>query len=104
MIKLHLGRKTLACLIFEDVFRDGGGVVDWAYGVNVESIKINKEFGTDITLKTSEAKKLLDYFKKLSPKVSVGLRTQMHKKIDDIMKQLIQQGEPITWTELYTKN
>ena len=33
MIKLHLGRKTLACLIFEDVFRDGGGVVDWAYGV-----------------------------------------------------------------------
>ena len=96
MIKLHLGRKTLACLIFEDVFRDGGGVVDWAYGVNVESIKINKEFGTDITLKTSEAKKLLDYFKKLAPKVNAGLRTQMNSKINDITIQLIKQGEPIT--------
>ena len=93
MIKLHLGRKTLACLIFEDVFRDGGGVVDWAYGVNVESIKINTDFGTDITLKTSEANKLLDYLKEIAPKVSVGLRTQMHRKIDDIMIQLIKKGE-----------
>ncbi len=93
MIKLHLGRKTLACLIFEDVFRNGGGVVDWAYGVNVESIKINTDFGTDITLKTSEANKLLDYLKEIAPKVSVGLRTQMHRKIDDIMIQLIKKGE-----------
>ena len=93
MIKLHLGRKTLACLIFEDVFRDGGGVVDWAYGVNVETIEMNTSFGTDITLKTSEARKLLDYFKKLAPKVTVGLRTQMNRKVDDIMIQLIKQGE-----------
>ena len=93
MIELHLGRKTLACLIFEDVFRDGGGVVDWAYGVNVETIEMNTSFGTDITLKTSEARKLLDYFKKLAPKVTVGLRTQMNRKVDDIMIQLIKQGE-----------
>lgn len=93
MIKLHLGRKTLACLIFEDVFRDGGGVIDWAYGVNVESIEMDTDFGTDITLKTSEANKLLDYLKEIAPKVSVGLRTQMHRKIDDIMIQLIKKGE-----------
>jgi hypothetical protein len=93
MIKLHLGRKTLACLIFEDVFTDGGGVINWAYGVNVESIEMNTNFGTDITLKTSEARKLLDYFKKLAPKVTVGLRTQMNRKVDDIMIQLIKQGE-----------
>lgn len=93
MIKLHLGRKTLACLIFEDVFRDGGGVIDWTYGVNVENIEINTDFGTDITLKTSEANKLLDYLKEIAPKVSVGLRTQMHRKIDDIMIQLIKKGE-----------
>jgi len=93
MIKLHLGRKTLACLIFEDVFRDGGGVIDWVYGVNVESIEMDTDFGTDITLKTSEANKLLDYLKKIAPKVSVGLRTQMHRKIDDIMIQLIKKGE-----------
>ena len=96
MIKLHLGRKTLACLIFEDVFRDGGGVIDWAYGVNVESIEMDTDFGTDITLKTSEAKKLLDYFKKLAPKVNVGLRTQINNKVNDIITQLIKQGEPIT--------
>ena len=93
MIKLHLGRKTLACLIFEDVFRDGGGVIDWAYGVNVESIEMDTDFGTDITLKTSEANKLLDYLKKIAPKVSLGLRTQMYRKIDDIMIQLIKKGE-----------
>lgn len=93
MIKLHLGRKTLACLIFEDVFRDGGGVIDWAYGVNVESIEMDTDFGTDITLKTSEANKLLDYLKEIAPKVSLGLRTQMHRKIDDIMIQLIKKGE-----------
>ena len=93
MIKLHLGRKTLACLIFEDVFTDGGGVINWAYGVNVESIEMNTNFGTDITLKTSEARKLLDYFKKLETKVTVGLRTQMNRKVDDIMIQLIKQGE-----------
>ena len=96
MIKLHLGRKTLAYLIFEDVFRDGGGVVDWAYGVNVETIEIDTSFGTDITLKTSEARKLLDYFKKLTPKVNAGLRTQMNSKVNDIITQLIKQGEPIT--------
>ena len=96
MIELHLGRKTLACLIFEDVFRDGGGVVDWAYGVNVETIEMNTSFGTDITLKTSEAKKLLDSFKKLAPKVNTGLRTQMNSKVNDIITQLIKQGEPIT--------
>ena len=104
MIELHLGRKTLACLILEDVFRDGGSVIDYAYGVNVDSIEIDTNFGTDITLQTSEAKKLLDYFKKLAPKVSAGLRTQMHIKVDDIMKQLIQQGELKIWTEHYTKN
>lgn len=93
MIKLHLGRKTLACLIFEDVFRDGGGVIDWAYGVNVESIEMDTDFGTDITLKTSEANKLLDYLKEIAPKVSLGLRTQMYRKIDDIMIQLIKKGE-----------
>ena len=93
MIKLHLGRKTLACLIFEDVFTDGGGVINWAYGVNVESIEMNTNFGTDITLKTSEARKLLDYFKKLAPKVTVGLRTQMNSKVNDIMIQLVKQGE-----------
>ena len=95
MVELHLGRKTLACLIFEDVFRDGGGVVDWAYGVNVETIEMNTSFGTDITLKTSEARKLLDSFKKLAPKVNAGLRTQIHSKVNDIMIQLIKQGEPI---------
>jgi len=95
MIKLHLGRKTLACLIFEDVFRDGVGVIDWAYGVNVETIKMDTNFGTDITLKTSEANKLLDYLKEIAPKVSVGLRTQMNSKVNDITIQLIKQGEPI---------
>ena len=104
MIELHLGRKTLACLIFENVFRDEGTPIACAYGVNVETIKMNTSFGTDITLKTSEARKLLDYFKKLTPKVNAGLRTQMNSKINDIITQLIKQGEPITWTELYIKN
>jgi len=104
MIVLHLGRKTLACLIFENVFRDGGSVIDYTYGVNVDSIEIDTNFGTDITLQTSEAKKLLDYFKKLAPKVNAGLRTQMNSKINDITIQLIKQGEPITWTEHYIKN
>ena len=51
MIELHLGRKTLACLILEDVFRDGGSVIDYAYGVNVDSIEIDTNFGTDITFR-----------------------------------------------------
>ena len=96
MIKLHLGRKTLACLIFENVFRDEGTPIACAYGVNVETIEMNTSFGTAITLQTSEARKLLDYFKKLSPKVNAGLRTQMNSKVNDIMIQLIEQGEPIT--------
>tara|TARA_R100000541_G_scaffold11375_1_gene19501 strand:+ start:290 stop:580 length:291 start_codon:yes stop_codon:yes gene_type:complete len=96
MIKLHLGRKTLACLIFENVFRDEGTPIACAYGVNVETIEMNTSFGTDITLQTLEAKKLLNYFKKLSPKVNVGLRTQINSKVNDIITQLIKQGEPIT--------
>jgi hypothetical protein len=96
MIKLHLGRKTLACLIFENVFRDEGTPTACAYGVNVETIEMNTSFGTDITLQTSEARKLLDYFKKLAPKVNIGLRTQINSKVNDIMIQLIKQGEPIT--------
>ena len=96
MIKLHLGRKTLACLIFENVFRDEGTPIACAYGVNVETIEMNTSFGTDITLQTLEARKLLDYFKKLAPKVNAGLRTQMNSKVNDIMIQLIEQGEPIT--------
>jgi hypothetical protein len=28
----------------------------------------------------------------------------MNSKINDIITQLIKQGEPITWTEHYTKN
>jgi len=39
---------------------------------------------------------ILDYFKKLTPKVNAGLRTQMNSKINDIITQLIKQGEPIT--------
>ena len=96
MIKLHLGRKTLACLIFENVFRDEGTPIACAYGVNVETIEMNTSFGTEITLQTLEAKKLLDYFEKLKPRVSLGLRTQMKNKIDDIILQLTEQGEAIT--------
>jgi len=96
VIKLHLGRKTLACLIFENVFTDEGTPIACAYGVNVETIEMNTSFGTEITLQTLEAKKLLDYFKKLKPRVSLGLRTQMKNKIDDIILQLTEQGEPIT--------
>lgn len=90
MIKIYLGRKTLACLIFEDIFRDGGTVVDWAYGVNVEKIKMDRQFRTDITLKPLEAKKLLNYFKELAPRVSLGLRTQFNSKARDIEKQLLE--------------
>ncbi len=96
MIELHLGRKTLAYLIFQNVFRDEGTPIACAYGVNVETIEMNTSFGTDITLQTLEARKLLDYFKKLAPKVDAGLRTQMKNKIDDIILQLTEQGEPIT--------
>ena len=96
MINLILGIKTLECFIFDNVFRDEGTPIACAYGVNVETIEMNTSFGTEITLQTLEAKKLLDYFEKLKPRVSLGLRTQMKNKIDDIILQLTEQGEPIT--------
>jgi len=88
MIKLHLGRKTLACLIFEDVFRDGGGVVDWAYGVNVESIKINKEFGTTVLCNLHQ----IDLAKKYSDRL-VGLmngKIIFDEKSKNIKKSLLE--------------
>ena len=88
MIRLQLGRKTLAVLILEDVFRGGETVIDCAYGVNVENIDMDTSFGTRLTLNTIEAKKLLKNLKELSNTVSLGLRTQMNNKIKEIQKQL----------------
>ena len=87
-VEIKLGSKTMACLIQTDTFRSGRTVIDWAYGVNVESIDMSTDFTSWITLKDYEAKKLDRRLKELSRQVSVGLRTNMNKLRRDIQRQL----------------
>ena len=49
-VKLQMGAKTFACLVFENIFRSGRNTMDYAYGVNVDSIKMYNDFTSDIIL------------------------------------------------------
>ena len=94
-IKLQMGAKTFACLVFENIFRSGRNTMDYAYGVNVNSIKMYTDFTSDIVLEPYEAEKLHRKLEDLVPRVTVGLRTQMKKQMKEIKLQL---GEAI-WKE-----
>ena len=91
-VKLQMGAKTFACLVFENIFRSGRNTMDYAYGVNVDSIKMYNDFTSDIILEPYEAEKLHRKLEALVPQVTVGLRTQMRKQMKEITLQL---GEAI---------
>ena len=87
-VKLQMGAKTFACLVFENIFRSGRNTMDYAYGVNVDSIKMYTDFTSDIVLEPYEAEKLHRKLEDLVPRVTVGLRTQMKKQMKEITLQL----------------
>jgi len=47
-VRLDLGAKTFACLVLEDIFRSGIGMIDGLHGVNVKSIKMYTNFSPEI--------------------------------------------------------
>ena len=94
-VKLQMGAKTFAGLVFENIFRSSRNTMDYAYGVNVDSIKMYTDFTSDIILEPYEAEKLHRKLEDLVPKVTVGLRTQLKKQMKEITLQL---GEAI-WKE-----
>ena len=91
-VRLQLGSKTFACLVFENVFRSGRNTMDYAYGVNVDSIKMYNDFTSEIILNQDEAKKLYRKLEDLTPKLSLGLKNQMKKQMEQIKLHL---GEAI---------
>jgi hypothetical protein len=91
-VKLQLGAKTFACLVLEDVFRSGIGMLDGVYGVNVNSIKMYNDFAPEIVLRRYEAMKLYKNLRTLAPRLNAGLRNQMVRQMKEIKLQL---GEAI---------
>lgn len=87
-VEIKLGSKTMACLIQTGTFRSARTIVDWAYGVNVESIDMSTDFTSWITLEEYEAKKLDRRLEELCGQVSLGLRTNMNKLRREIQRQL----------------
>jgi hypothetical protein len=83
-----MGAKTFACLVFENIFRSGRNTMDYAYGVNVDSIKMYNDFTSDIILEPYEAEKLHRKLEAIVPQVTVGLRSQMRKHMKVITLQL----------------
>ena len=91
-VKLQMGAKTFACLVFENIFRSGRNTMDYAYGVNVDSIEMYTDFTSEIILNQDEAEKLYRKLEDLTPKLSLGLRNQMKKQMEQIKLHL---GEAI---------
>ena len=91
-VKLQMGAKTFACLVFENIFRSGRNTMDYAYGVNVASIEMYSDFTSNIYLDKDEAEKLHRKLEDLVPNLSIGLRNQMKKQMKEIKLQL---GEAI---------
>ena len=94
-VRLQLGAKTFACLVFQNIFRSGRNTMDYAYGVNVDSIEMYNDFTSEIILNQDEAKKLYRKLEDLTPKLSLGLKNQMKKQMEQIKLHL---GEAI-WKE-----
>tara|TARA_R110000803_G_scaffold164613_1_gene228284 strand:+ start:194 stop:475 length:282 start_codon:yes stop_codon:yes gene_type:complete len=91
-VNLQMGAKTFACLVFENIFRSGRNTMDYAYGVNVDSIEMYTDFTSEIILNQDEAEKLYRKLEDLTPKLSLGLRNQMKKQMEQIKLHL---GEAI---------
>ena len=91
-VNLQMGAKTFACLVFENIFRSGRNTMDYAYGVNVDSIEMYTDFTSEIILNQDEAEKLYRKLEDLTPKLSLGLRNQMKKQMEQIKLHL---GESI---------
>jgi len=87
-VRLQLGAKTFACLVLEDVFRSGIGLIDGVYGVNVNSIKMYDDFSPEIVLREYEAMKLYKHLRTLAPRLNAGLRNQMARQMKEIRLQL----------------
>ena len=91
-VNLKMGAKTFACLVFENIFRSGRNTMAYAYGVNVDSIEMYNAFTSEIILNQDEAKKLYRKLEDLTPKLSLGLKNQMKKQMEQIKLHL---GEAI---------
>ena len=87
-VRLDLGAKTFACLVLEDIFRSGRNTMDYAYGVNVDSIKMYTNFSPEIVLREDEAMKLYKKLRTLAPRLNSGLRNQMTRQMKEIRLQL----------------
>ena len=92
MVKLSLGRKVLAMLILENIFKESLTITDQAYCVHVDKIEMEAwNFGVKLELEPMEAEKLLRYLHKLQPRLSLGYRTQISRKIQNIEEQLYEE-------------
>ena len=87
-VRLDMGAKTFACLVLEDIFRSGIGMMDGVYGVNVKSIKMYTHFSPEIVLREEEAIKRFKKLKTLAPRLNVGLRNQMIRQMENIKYQI----------------
>ena len=87
-VRLQLGAKTFACLVFQNIFRSGRNTMDYAYGVNVDSIKMYDDFSPEIVLREYEAMKLYKNLRTLAPRLNAGLRNQMARQMKEIRLQL----------------
>jgi len=87
-VRLDLGAKTFACLVLEDIFRSGIGMIDGLHGVNVKSIKMYTNFSPEIVLREDEAMKLYKKLRTLAPRLNSGLRNQMTRQMKEIRLQL----------------
>ncbi len=87
-VRLDLGAKTFACLVLEDIFRSGIGMIDGLHGVNVKSIKMYTNFSPEIVLREDEAMKLYKKLRTLAPRLHAGLRNQMGKQKENNKYQI----------------
>jgi hypothetical protein len=87
-VRLDLGAKTFACLVLENIFRSGIGMIDGLHGVNVKSIKMSTNFSPEIILREDEAMKLYKKLRTLAPRLNAGLRNQMVRQMENIKYQI----------------